>query len=179
MRELRVEPSNAAFQNAAGMRCNERAAPMITTPRLARPARILEGALTYFGVVFVTGFVLGIFRVLWSLPRFGERNAELMEQPLMLIAVILASQWSVRRTRSALTPIENLAVGLIALSLMIFAELMVVLELRGLSIAEYLRTRDPLSGGVYLLMLGLFALMPWLISRGRAASKGRSDCVKS
>ncbi len=28
-------------------------------------------------------------------------------------------------------------------------------------------TRDPVSGTVYLLMLAVFAIMPWLISRRR------------
>jgi len=54
-----------------------------------------------------------------------------------------------------------------ALTLFIAAELLVVLELRGLSISEYIRTRDPVSGSVYLLMLAVFALMPWLLWRRR------------
>jgi hypothetical protein len=83
-------------------------------------------------------------------------------------------RWTVRRSRSALTPVDNLAIGLIALTLMVVAELLVVIELRGLSIAEYVRTRDPLSGGVYLLVLGLFALMTWGGSRRRGASMRRS-----
>ena len=32
-------------------------------------------------------------------------------------------------------------------------------------VPEYLESRDPVSGAVYLLMLGLFALMPWLVAR--------------
>jgi hypothetical protein len=37
--------------------------------------------------VFGTGFVLGPIRVLWAVPRLGERVAELMEAPLMLVAI--------------------------------------------------------------------------------------------
>ncbi len=61
--------------------------------------------------------------------------------------------------------LESLAIGFIALGSLLVAELLVVLGLRGLSVSEYVRTRDPVSGIVYLLMLGVFALMPWLISR--------------
>lgn len=131
--------------------------------------RVLKAAAVYFAIVFGTGFVLGTIRVVWSIPRFGERSAELLEQPLMLIAIVLAARWIVRRVRPDLAPVERLAIGLVALGLLVAAELLVVLELRGLSVSEYVRTRDPVSGTVYLLMLGLFALMPWVISKARSA----------
>ena len=39
--------------------------------------------------------------------------------------------------------------------------------LRGLTIAGYLATRDPVSGTLYDLMLVVFALLPWgLAKRG-------------
>ncbi|HEX6732797.1 MAG TPA: hypothetical protein VF074_22445, partial [Pyrinomonadaceae bacterium] len=101
--------------------------------------QLFKVALVYFTLVFGTGFVLGLFRVLWLIPRFGERKAELIEQPLMLIALILAARWSVRRTRPALRPIESLAIGLIALTFLVVAELLVVFELRRVSISEYVR----------------------------------------
>jgi len=40
-----------------------------------------------------------------------------------------------------------------------------MLWLRGLSIKEYLAARDPVSGTVYYVMLGLCAIMPLLMSR--------------
>ena len=149
MRELQVQIPGSEFQTAS---------------RVRGSARVFKAALIYFALVFGTGFGLGTIRVLWSVSRFGERNAELLEQPLMLIAIILAARWSVRRTRPALTPIESLAIGLIALTFLVVAELLVVLELRGLSISEYIRSRDPVSGIVYILMVGLFGLMPWVFS---------------
>ena len=135
------------------------------TSRVRGSMQLFKVALVYFAIVFGTGFVLGLFRVLWLIPRFGERNAELIEQPLMLMAVILVARWSVRRTRPALTPIESFSMGLIALTFLVVAELLAVLELRRVSISEYVRSRDPISGIVYLLMLAVFALMPWLLSR--------------
>lgn len=149
-----------------------------TTSSVRGSMQLLKVALVYFAIVFGTGFVLGLFRVLWLIPRFGERNAELIEQPLMLIAVILAARWSIRRTRPALTPIESLAVGLIALTFLVVVELLVVLELRGVSISEYVRSRDPVSGIVYLLMLAVFALMPLLLSRRRSLRTGKINLLR-
>ena len=45
----------------------------------------LRAGLFYFLVVFSSGFMLGIIRILWVVPRFGNRAAELMEMPLMLM----------------------------------------------------------------------------------------------
>lgn len=44
------------------------------------------------------------------------------------------------------------------------AELLVLLKLRGLSLGEYLRERDPLAGGLDLVSLLLFAAWPALVS---------------
>jgi hypothetical protein len=43
-----------------------------------------------------------------------------------------------------------------------------VLAVRGLTLVEYFRNRDPVAGGVYAALLLLFALMPWIW--GRVAS---------
>ena len=37
--------------------------------------------------------------------------------------------------------------------------------LQGQSLAQYIASRDPVSGSVYLLMLGLFAAMPLVLAR--------------
>lgn len=94
--------------------------------------RILKAGGLYFALVFGAGFVLGTFRVLWVVPSFGTRSAELMETPLMLAV-----------------------------------EFTVVLRIRGLTVREYFASRDAVSGTAYFVMLGLFALMPLLVARGR------------
>ena len=48
---------------------------------------------------------------------------------------------------------------------MLVAEFTLVLSLRGLSVQEYLATRDPVSGSVYYAMLGVFTIMPLLVAR--------------
>jgi len=126
---------------------------------------ILKAGLLYFAIVFAVGLILGSIRLLWAVPRFGSRAAELMEMPFMLIAIVLAAFWVVRHLSVPPGVWTRLCMGCVALGFLLLAEFWAVLQLRGLTIAEYLAHRDPVSGTVYVLMLGLFAAIPWLISR--------------
>jgi hypothetical protein len=121
--------------------------------RLGRLRVILKAGLTYFGLVFGTGFILGTIRVLFIVPRFGARLAELIEWPLMLTVTILAASWVVRRFRVSVGASDRIAVGLLAIILLIALELTIVLWLRGLSLGDYFRERDPVAGTVYYLLL--------------------------
>jgi hypothetical protein len=125
----------------------------------------LKAGALYFVLVFGTGFVLGTIRTLWIVPRLGTRMAELMETPFMLAVTILAARWIVRRLAMPSVASRRLGMGLVALGLMLVAEFGLVLWLRGLSIKEYFATRDPVSGTVYYVMLGAFAIMPLLVAR--------------
>ena len=127
--------------------------------------QILKAGVLYFVLVFGAGFVLGPIRLLWIVPRFGPRMAELMEAPIMLVVTIVAARWIVRRLAVPAKPSSRLGMGCLALLLLLVAEFTLVLWLRGLSISEYLATRDPVSGTVYYVMLGVFAIMPLLVAR--------------
>jgi hypothetical protein len=127
--------------------------------------RIVKAGVVYFAIVFGAGFVLGPIRILWAVPRYGTRVAELMETPIMLVVTIVAARWIVRRLALPSTPSIRLGMGFLALGLLLVAEFTLVLWLRGLSISEYLASRDPVSGTVYYVLLGVFALMPVLVAR--------------
>ena len=127
--------------------------------------QIVKAGGLYFALVFAAGFALGSIRVLWVVPRFGERTAELMETPIMLVVTILAARWTARRLIVPPTPSTRLGVGFVALGLLLVAEFTVVLWLRGLTIAQYFASRDPVAGTVYIVMLGVFAIMPLLVAR--------------
>jgi hypothetical protein len=101
----------------------------------------LKAGVLYFVLVFAVGFVLGTIRTLWAVPRFGVRAAELTEAPIMLGVSILAARWAVRHV--GIPPLwpRRLALGCIALALMLLVEFSVVLWVRGLTIRGYLETR--------------------------------------
>ena len=120
--------------------------------------------LLYFAVVFGAGFLLGPVRVLWLVPRVGERAAELAEMPVMLLVMVIAARWIVRRLGPGAQPRHALAAGVTGLLLLLGAELGVVVWLRGLSPAEYVAGRDPVAGSVYLAMLSLFAVLPAVVA---------------
>jgi hypothetical protein len=103
-------------------------------------------------------------RVLWIVPQFGVRTAELAEMPLMFIAVILSARWIVQYF-DLKTLFEKLKVGLIALTLLLTLEFSVVLWLQGLTINQYFEKRDPVSSTVYFEKHLIFALMPMFMKK--------------
>ncbi len=86
-----------------------------------------------------------------------------METPIMLVVTIVAARWIVLHFAVPSTPSSRLGMGCIALVLLLLAEFGFVLWLRGLSIRDYLATRDPVSGTVYYVMLAAFAVMLLLL----------------
>jgi len=129
--------------------------------------QILKAGTLYFALVFGAGFVLGTIRTLWVVPSVGMRKGELMEEPLMLVVTFLAARWVVRRLRLPHRGLTRLGMGFVGLGLLVAAELGFVLWLRGMTIREYVASRDPVTGTVYLGMLGVFAVMPLLVAGGR------------
>lgn len=126
--------------------------------------QILKAALLYFALVFAAGFALGPIRIMWVVPRLGTRWAELLEAPVMLAVIVAAARWTARYCAVPSAPASRLAMGCLALGLMLVAEFGLVLRLRGMSYREYLATRDPVSGTVFYACLGLMALMPLLVA---------------
>jgi hypothetical protein len=132
---------------------------------LREPVATIRNAAVYFALVFGAGFCLALVRIPVLEPRFGQRWAELVEMPFMLVAIVLAARWVVRRFAVPPAAAARLGMGLLALALMLAAEFGLVLSLRGMSIAQYFATRDPVSGAVYYLMLAFYALLPFLYAR--------------
>jgi len=127
--------------------------------------RSLGPAVLYFALVLGTGFVMGTIRVPFLVPRLGERYAELLEMPFMFVAIVLAARYVVQRFNLPVSLPLRLRVGFMALALSIVAELLLATVLQGRSLVEFIASRDPVSGSVYLAMLLLFALMPAILGR--------------
>lgn len=140
--------------------------------------RFLRAALLYFATVFGAGFLLGTARVLIVVPRLGTRAAELIELPVMLIVTIISARWIVRQL-SLNADSSRLAMGAVALALLLVTEFSLVLWLRGLTIKEYLATQDPVLGTAYYIMLALFGVMPLLVARRSDQGAGRTTLIDS
>jgi hypothetical protein len=130
----------------------------------------LRTGFSYFALVFCAGFLLGAIRVSLLVPRIGERMAELMEMPVMFVVILVSARFVTRRFALPATAPARLATGFFALGLMLAAELLLAAFLQGRALGEYVASRDPVSGSVYLAMLVLFALMPLILARFPARS---------
>ena len=56
----------------------------------------IRAGLMYFAPVLGTGFVLGVLRVPFLVPRIGERWAELAEMPIMAVVIFFAAGYILR-----------------------------------------------------------------------------------
>ena len=129
----------------------------------------IKAGLAYFALVFGAGFVLGALRVSFLVPRFGERISELSEMPLMFAVIVIAARFVMRRFVVPFSVAARLGIGLLALALLLAAELLLAVVLQDRSLADYVVSRDPVSGSVYLAMLVLFALMPAFVGQADRA----------
>jgi hypothetical protein len=130
----------------------------VTTPSI-------KAGFAYFALVFGAGFVLGALRVTLLVPRLGERMAELSEMPLMFAVIVFAARFVISRFTVPSSIAARLGTGLLALALLLAAELLLAVVLQDRAISDYVASRDPVSGSVYLAMLVLFTLMPALMGQ--------------
>ena len=131
--------------------------------------RAFKASVLYYAAVFGVGFVLGTIRVLLVVPMLGVRWAELLEAPLMLAASFFFARLVVRRF-GPFAAGRRMAIGLFALVLMVGTELVLALLVQGQTLAQYVASRDPVSGAAYLLSLAAFTLMPLLAGSGQGSN---------
>lgn len=145
--------------------------PTVDDPSLSNlPARTIKAGMTYFMLVFGAGFVLGSVRVLLLVPRLGERAAELIEMPFMFVVVLVSARFIIKRFSLPANALPCLGAGFLALCLLVVAEIILGVALQDQTLGDYLASRDPVSGIVYLVMLVLFAVMPFPLARAASAS---------
>ena len=125
-------------------------------------SKTICAALVYFAIVLGTGFVLGVFRVPILVPRIGERWAELAEMPIMAAVIFFAAGYILRRFPEIALPGRSLVAGFLALALSVTAELGLAVAFQDKPLAEFLGSRDKVSGSVYIGLLLVFAVMPRL-----------------
>jgi hypothetical protein len=133
---------------------------MPPSPKFTRVSTTIRAALVYFAIVLGTGFGLGVFRVPLLVPRIGERWAELVEMPIMAAVIFFAAGYVLRRFPEICSPGWSLVAGLLALALSVTAELGLAVVLQNQTLAEFIKSRDKISGSVYIGLLLVFAVMP-------------------
>jgi hypothetical protein len=124
----------------------------------------------YFALVFAAGFALGTIRVLVVEPRIGTRYAELIEMPAMLFVIYQTAKYVVSKMPDTTSGIPYLIIGATALVFLLLFEFTLVLGLQGLTIDQYLNSRDGIAFSAYIFSLIIFGLMPWLIKIRRNQS---------
>jgi hypothetical protein len=136
--------------------------------------RALEAGVIYSLLVFAVGWVLGPIRELWAVPHFGRMVVMLSEAVIMLIAMIVAARWIIRRLDVPRTLPATVSMGLIAIGLLFPGEIAGVVWLRDLSLQEYLAGFATGPGIISLVMFLLFAGMPTLVT---LSTRGRVDTI--
>lgn len=131
--------------------------------RLQGLVQVLKAGIIYFLITVGAEFVLEVIRLQVVALHVGERLAEMLEIPNVLLATIIGSRWVVNRFTLPPLPGIRLSVGLVALILLLIAEGTVILPLHGLSVNEYLTNQDPVVGIAPLGALGVLTVMPFLV----------------
>jgi hypothetical protein len=131
--------------------------------------RTVKAGIVYFALVFGAGFLMGSVRVPFLVPRLGVRVAELIEMPLMFLVIVLSARFVVSRFALPRSVRARLSTGFIALALLVAAELSFAVVLQGQCVGQYIASRDPVSGSVYLAMVVLFGVMPLILVRVQSA----------
>ena len=130
-----------------------------------RRMRVLKAGAFFFLIMFAVGWILGPIRELWAVPRFGRLTGVLLEAIIMLIAMAASARWVIRVFHVRPNFASTISMGLVALRILVPAELAGVVWVRGLSLPEYLASFATAPGLVSLLMFLLFAAMPTLVMR--------------
>lgn len=134
------------------------------------PTRIIKAGVTYFALAFGAGFALGAIRVPFLVPRLGERVAELIEMPFMFVVILLSARFIIRRFSLPTAVPARLGAGFLALGMLLAAEVALAVLLQDRTLGEYVASRDPVSGTVYLALLAIFATMPLILARSASAA---------
>jgi hypothetical protein len=129
---------------------------------LTRMWNVLRAAWLYFLAVFAAGFVLGTIRTLWLEPALGQLPAVLAELPVMLLWSWAACGIILRRLPVAGGIVPRLAMGTMALVVLLAAEAALSVTLGGLTLAQHVAlyaTAPVLAGLAGQLAFALFPLL--------------------
>ena len=125
---------------------------------------VAPAALAYCALVFAFGVALGVLRVALLVPAAGELGAVALEVPAILAIAWLASRAVVRRLRVSRSDAARLAMGGLALAMLMAAEASLGAALGRDLAARLAAWREPAGALGLAAPLG-FAVIPWLQAR--------------
>lgn len=125
---------------------------------------VLAG-FVYAAVVFAAGFVLGALRMLMIVPRFGDWAAVVLELPVILAISWIVCGWVIRRFGVSMESGARLAMGSVALAVLLAAEACLSVVLFGRTFGQHLATYRETGAQIGLAGQLLFALMPLIRAR--------------
>jgi hypothetical protein len=134
-------------------------------------ATLRAGAL-YFALAFAAGWVLGPIREVWVIPRFGRTAGLLLEAPLIVAVSFVAARWVLQRFAVPPWLATRAVIGLVALGMLLVAEVVGARYLRGLSLADYVASFRSPPGAVTAASFLVFAAMPMLVARSDSKPRG-------
>jgi hypothetical protein len=136
-----------------------------TTARV-RLLRASEAGALYAIIVFLIGFILGTIRVLLLAPRLGETTAVILEGPMILAASWFVCRWCVDRLDVAATVPARSLMGLVALLVLMSAEVGLGAVL-GRSLVDQLAAYGSPAGAIGLAAQVIFGAFPVVQVRWR------------
>ena len=110
----------------------------------------------YFLAIFAIGLVIRRVRTLEVFPEIGERAADLIEAPIMLAVILMASAWVVRGTWPADAKWRCAGIGLTCLVLVLVAGWLIDFGPIGIRPKEFWNAKDYTTpclffGGLFFL----------------------------
>jgi len=124
---------------------------------------LARSGVTYFALVFAAGFVFGILRQLVLVPLIGATVAVAVEAPMILAVSAVVARWRVKAVDADAS--DAVAIGMIALVLLLVAEALLAGPVRGWDFGQWLRHFSEPDGTLSLLLYLAFAAMPWIVWR--------------
>nr|WP_295670928.1 hypothetical protein [Sphingomonas sp.] len=129
-----------------------------TVGLLEQQMRVLRTAIAYFAIIFAFAFVLGALRVTLVVPLLGAMNATIVE-----IAIVLTASWLMARRLIAGRDFglrQRATIGAIAFALLMIAEFVLAMTLRGQNLHQWAATLMTPVGLIGLAGQSGFAAMP-------------------
>jgi hypothetical protein len=126
-------------------------------------ATAVRAGVAYFAIIFAIGFALGMLRVLFVVPRFGETNAVLLELPVMLSLSWISCVWLVRHFTVPPGVAQRLTMGGVAFAMLMLGEVGVSIVGFGRTLVGHLAAYQETAAQLGLAAQIAFALFPLVL----------------